>query len=42
MKASEEGHMECVKVLVDGGADVNVQNKVNVVSYSRGHSVSDV
>ena len=25
MKASVEGHMECVKVLLDRGADVNMQ-----------------
>ena len=29
MKASESGHMECVKVLLDRGADVNMQNKVS-------------
>ena len=33
MKASEKGHMECVKVLVDGSADVNVQSKASVISY---------
>ena len=33
MKTSEEGHMECVKVLLEGGADVNVQDEVSVVSY---------
>ena len=33
MKASEGGHMECVKVLVDGCADVNVLDEVSVVSY---------
>ena len=31
MKASESGHMECVKVLLDRCADVNMQNKVSVV-----------
>ena len=28
MLASHAGHMECVKVLLDKGADVNMQNKV--------------
>ena len=31
MMASENGHMECVKVLLDRGADVNMQNTVSVV-----------
>ena len=31
MKASEAGHMECVNVLLDKGADVNVQHKVSGV-----------
>ena len=29
MRASLLGHMECVKVLLDRGADVNMQNKVS-------------
>ena len=33
MMALERGHMECVKVLLISGADVNVQDKVSVVSY---------
>ena len=35
MRVSEKGHMECVKLLldVDGGADVNMQSKVSVISY---------
>ena len=33
MMASRWGHMECVKVLLDWGADVNVQNMVSVVSF---------
>ena len=31
IKASEGGHMECVKLLVDKGVDVNMQDKVSVV-----------
>ena len=29
MKASEAGHIDCVKVLLDKGADVNIQHKVS-------------
>ena len=29
--ASEAGHMECVQVLLDKGADVNMQSKVSGV-----------
>ena len=29
MAASWLGHMECVKVLLDRGADVNMQNRVS-------------
>ena len=29
MNASGSGHMECVKVLLDRGADVNMQIKVS-------------
>ena len=31
MKASVEGHMDCVKVLWDRGAEVNMQDKVSAV-----------
>ena len=31
MWASESGHVECVTVLLDRGAEVNMQNKVSVV-----------
>ena len=31
MMASRWGHTECVKVLLDWGADVNMQDKVSVV-----------
>ena len=33
MKASEEGQVECVKMLMDSGAKVNMQNKVSGVIY---------
>ena len=29
MLASMEGHMECVKVLLDNGAEINIQDKVS-------------
>ena len=29
MKASEAGQVECVKLLLDRGAEVNMQGKVN-------------
>ena len=31
MHASSEGHLECAMVLVDKGAEVNMQNKVSAV-----------
>ena len=31
MWASSEGHLECVKVLLDNGAEVNTQRKASVV-----------
>ena len=31
MKASQAGHMECVQVLLDQGADVNMQSMVSGV-----------
>ena len=31
MKASESGHMECVKMLLDKSAAVNMPDKVNAV-----------
>ena len=34
MKASEEGQVECVKMLMDRGAKVNMQNEVSGVIYN--------
>ena len=31
VRASEAGHMECVQVLLDKGADVNIQTSVSGV-----------
>ena len=31
LMASKEGHIECIKVLLDKGADFNMQNKVSGV-----------
>ena len=31
MRASESGHVECVTVLLDRGAEVNMQDEVSVV-----------
>ena len=33
MKASEEGQVECVKMLMDRGAKVNMQDEVSGVIY---------
>ena len=34
MKASEAGQVECVKVLLDRGAGINMWDKVNVSLYT--------
>ena len=34
MEASSKGHLECVKVLLDKGAQVNVQNEVSGFTVS--------
>ena len=34
VKASEAGPIECVKLLLDTGVQVNVQNKVNAVLFN--------
>ena len=42
MMASEAGHMECVKVLLDKGADVNMPNKVSGVIIQSVHAMVHV
>ena len=42
MKASEVGHMECVQVLLDKGADVNMQSKVSGVIIHCVHAMQHV
>ena len=42
MKASQAGHMECVQVLLDKGADVNMQNKVSGVIIHCVHAMQHV
>ena len=39
MWASYEGHVECVKMLVDRGAAVNMQKKVSGVIIDRVHAM---
>ena len=34
MKASSRGHVKCVKLLLEKGADVNHQDEVSAVSQS--------
>ena len=42
MKASEAGHMERVQLLLDKGADVNMQNKVSGVIIHCVHTMQHV
>ena len=42
MKASEKGYMEIVKVLLDGGVDVNKQNNVSGVIIHCVHAMQHV
>ena len=42
MKASEAGYMECVKVLLDKGADVNIQHNVSGVIIHCVHAMQHV
>ena len=42
MKASKAGHIECVKVLLNEGAEVNMQNKVSSVIIYCVHAMQHV
>ena len=42
MKASQAGHMECVQVLLDKGADVNMQDEVSGVIIHCVHAMQHV
>ena len=42
MKASAAGHMECVQVLLDKGADVNMQDRVSGVIIHCVHAMQHV
>ena len=42
MMASVAGHMECVQVLLDKGADVNMQGKVSGVIIHCVHAMQHV
>ena len=42
MKASAAGHMECVQVLLDKGADVNMQSNVSGVIIHCVHAMQHV
>ena len=42
MIASEEGKVECVEMLLDRGADINMQNKVSGVIIHCVHAMQHV
>ena len=42
MKASKAGQVECVKMLLDRGAEVNMQDKVNGVIIHCAHAMQHV
>ena len=42
MKASQAGHMECVQVLLNKGADVNMQSMVSGVIIHCVHAMQHV
>ena len=42
MMASQAGHMECVKALLDKGADANIQDEVSGVIIHCVHAMQHV
>ena len=42
MMASKAGHMKCIKVLLDKGAEVNLQDKVSGVIIHCVHAMQHV
>ena len=42
MKAYDRGHMECVKILLDRGAQVNIQHEVSGVMIHCVHAMHHV
>ena len=40
--AAKKGHVECVKVLLEKGANIDIQNRVSEESYLLGMSRSDL
>ena len=42
MVASQEGQVECVKMLLDSGAEVNMQNKVSGVIIHCVHAMQHI
>ena len=42
MKASEEGQVECVKMLLDKGAEVNMQDNVSGVIMHCVHALQHI
>ena len=42
MKASEAGQVECVKMLLDRGAEVNMQDEVSGVIIHYAHAMQHV
>ena len=42
MMASQEGHVECVKMLLNRGAKVNMQNKVTGVIIHCVHAMQHI
>ena len=40
MRAAIKGNVECIQWLIDAGADLNIQNEVNIVSSIFKHCLS--